>query len=343
MTLKLTNKQRSELLSAHRREKELRYGDRIKSIVCLDNGMSYQEVADLLLCSDKSIRNYEMRYVSGGLEALLRDDYQGKSSSLSSIDEEHLKSHLRSKLYQSAKEIKEFIKKTYKISYSLSGTHLLLERLGFVYKKPKIVPSKGDPKKQRDFIEEYEDIRDEQGDFDKVYFVDASHPQFNTVAGYGWIEKGTDVEIPAHTGRQRLNLNGALDIDTHETVVLPADSINAVAAIALFQLLEQMNPFACVIWVVLDNARYYRNKEVDAYLKTSRVKVLFLPPYSPNLNLIERVWKFFKREVLHNKYYEGFSDFKNAALAFFHDMHNTHRNALNSLLEENFHILKNTS
>jgi transposase len=337
----LNEAQRKELKAAHRKEEELRYGDRIKAILCLDSGLDYVEAAEYLLCDEKTIRNYEQRYLSGGLEALLSDNHRGGSGKLTKEQEEKLKAHLRENLYPTAKAINDYIKKSVGIEYSISGVHELLGRLNFVYKKPKIVPGKGNPEAQLEFIEEYEDIRHEQGDFDKVYFVDAAHPQFNTTASYGWIERGTDVELPAHTGRQRLNLNGALDIDTHQVVVQAAETINAQSTIELFKALEEMNPLAATIWVILDNARYYRNKEVRQYLEHSRIVAVFLPPYSPNLNLIERVWKFFKKQVLYNVYYENFAAFRTAALHFFKTASNTYSAELDSLLTENFHLFEN--
>ena len=99
-------------------------------------------------------------------------------------------------------------------------------------------------------------------------------------------------------------------------------------------------PAAKKITVILDNARYYRSKVVAEYLQNSRIELLFLPPYSPNLNLIERFWKFFKKQVLYNQYYETFSQFKSACEGFFDDLESYHKQ-LCSLLTENFEIIRN--
>ena len=99
-----------------------------------------------------------------------------------------------------------------------------------------------------------------------------------------------------------------------------------------------MHLVATWIYVICDNARYYRSKAVQAYLKTSRIKLVFLPPYAPNLNLIERLWKFFKKQVLYNRYYETFAEFKAACEAFFSNP-SQYEGQLRSLLTENFAVI----
>jgi transposase len=108
-----------------------------------------------------------------------------------------------------------------------------------------------------------------------------------------------------------VNAHNPTDVVIEESV-----SINAQSTIALLKKLERKNPTIKKIYVVADNARYYRNRLVREFLKTSKVTILFLPPYSPNLNLIERLWRFLKKTVLYNTYYEKFADFRNAILNF---------------------------
>jgi transposase len=85
----------------------------------------------------------------------------------------------------------------------------------------------------------------------------------------------------------------------------------------LFQKLEAKHPDAKVIHPIVDNATYYKSKPVKEYLKTSKIVIHFLPGDSPNLNLIERLWKFFKKKILYNKYYETFDEFLLACKNFF--------------------------
>jgi transposase len=102
--------------------------------------------------------------------------------------------------------------------------------------------------------------------------------------------------------------------------------------------LEQRHPAASVIHVICDNARDYRSKMVREHVERSRVQLVFLPPYAPNLNLIERFWTFFKKTVLYNRYFESFADFKAACENFFRHP-SQYRGDLRSLLVENFAIV----
>src|SRR5262249_17078560 len=149
-----------------------------------------------------------------------------------------------------------------------------------------------------------------------ICFIDGVHPTHNTKLAYGWIYRGERREIPTNTGRQRLNLSGAFDIIAKKVLIQEDLSLNAESTIAFLKSLEAAYPDKNKIHVFCDNARYYKNKEVMAHLVHSKIDMHFLPPYSPNLNLIERLWKLLNERVLYNKYYEKFSEFKTAVLGF---------------------------
>jgi transposase len=137
-----------------------------------------------------------------------------------------------------------------------------------------------------------------------------------TQLSYGWIKKGIRKEIAANSGRSRLNLSGALDLISSKLHVQEDVTLNATSTIAFLKKIERAYPTKDKIYVICDNARYYRNKDVTAYLEDSKVELHFLPPYSPNLNPIERVWKWMKERVMYNTYYADFMDFRNAVLGF---------------------------
>lgn len=105
-------------------------------------------------------------------------------------------------------------------------------------------------------------------------------------------------EIRSNTGRQRININGAIDCVGLYPIVRYDDTINAQPAVALLQQIERQHPNAHRICVICDNARYYRLQIVTEYLSDSKIELIFLPPYAPNLNRIERYWRFFKKEIL---------------------------------------------
>jgi transposase len=197
-------------------------------------------------------------------------------------------------------------------------------------------------KLRKNLFESYKELKSTKGANDPVYFMDGSHPQHNSVAAFGWIKKGKVKELKSNTGRQRLNINGAFNIDELSAIVGYDDSINAQSTISLLKKVESKHPAAESIYTICDNARYYRSRKVKEYLENSKIKLIFLPPYSPNLNLIERLWKFILKIVLYNKYYETFVKFKNACKSFFRRM-KRYKGELSSLMTENFQIIRSNT
>ena len=116
-------------------------------------------------------------------------------------------------------------------------------------------------------------------------------------------------------------------------------SVNAQSTVKLFKQLELKNPEAKRIIVICDNAAYYRSNMVKEYLEQSSVEIKFLPPYAPNLNLIERLWRFMNKKVRNNKYYEKFALFRTALFEFFEKI-DSYQSELSSLLNQKFHIIK---
>jgi transposase len=217
----------------------------------------------------------------------------------------------------------------------------LLKKLKFVYKKTKQVPGKANRENQENFKKMvYDNLKTKLGENDKIYFLDGSHPQHNSMPAYGWIEKGKDKEIKTNTGRKRININGALSVNKGIEVIAREDeTINAQSTIKLLETIEEKNPNAENIYTIVDNAGYNRSKLVVEWLKKHpRITMIFLPPYSPNLNLIERLWKFLHKKVCYNKYYEHFADFKAQVMGFFDNI-DQYQEELKTLLTENFQII----
>ena len=336
----LTASQRKELRYIHRMEDKRRYADRIKALLLLDEWMSASKIASILLLDEKSIRNYKRLYEQGGVNQLCNDNYQGGMSRLDANQQKELQSHLRDHLYPNTAAITHHIQQVYGVIYSISGLTDLLHRLGFVYKKPKVVPGKADGEQQGAFLQQLEAIKALQKQSGKLYYLDGVHPQHNTQAGYGWIERGQDQPLKSNTARRRLNLNGALDSQTHQVFIHEAASINSESTVELLKQLEHHNPEAEVIYAIADNARYYRSQAVRDYLVESKIRLIFLLPYAPNLNLIERLWKFFKKKTIVNQYYDTFEKFRRKCLGFFDQLNQGQfEEELKSLLTDNFRII----
>ena len=339
----LSNGQRVDLKRQHRGERERRHADRIKAILLLDKGWCYEQVAEALLLDDSTIRDYENRFLGGGVKELVEDGYRGKESKLTVEQEVGLVKHLTEQLFHTTKEIVAYVEQTFGVVYKIGGMLHLLHRLGFSYKKTKIIPGKADPEKQEEFLQHYEELKNGLKPGDKIYFMDGCHPHHNPEPAYAWVRTGTEKEICSNTGRQRININGALNVQEQELIFRTDDSINGQSTIELLKQIEVRNPDAESIFIIADNARYYRSRLVQDFLETSRVQIIFLPPYAPNLNLIERFWKFFHKNILYNRYFETFQQFKQQALEFLGDL-SRYGPELHSLLAENFQIIgRNTS
>lgn len=326
------------LRAAHRGTRDKREADRIKAVVLLASGWAAQDVADALLVDPNTVRNHFKRYRQDGLVGLQQAAYRGSVCALDEAELAAVDLHVQTHLYLTAKEVAVWVEEHFKVAYAVSGMTALLHRLGFVYKKPKLVPGKAERQAQEGFLAEYDTLKQSKGESDVILFMDAVHPQHNPVLGYGWIKRGEDREVRSNTGRRRLNINGAIDLERLEPVVRYDDTIDAASTIALFEQLLEVYACAACIYVICDNAGYYRSKAVQAYLENSRIKLVFLPAYAPNLNLIERLWKFFKKQVLYNRYYESFGAFRAACEDFFANPHRYQRE-LRSLLTENFAII----
>ena len=308
----LTDEQVAVLRTAHKTTREKRLADRIKAVLMLHHGFTYEQIAQALLLDEVTLRRYVKQFQEHGIDGLLECRYAGGVSSLTLIQEQQLIRFLDKNTQRTAKEIQEHIHTAYRVRYSVIGVTKLLHRLVFSYKKPKIVPGKADAKRQARFLAAYKKLKARMEKTDHLYFVDATHPQHNTQPAYGWILKGKahDKLIKTTTGRQRLNLNGALNLKTHHAVVLSEETINAHSVIRLGNTLLRKHKKGN-IYFVLDNAKYHHAKLVKTWRQThGRIKFVFLPPYSPNLNLIERLWRFFHQKVTWNRYFETFAQFK---------------------------------
>ena len=337
----LTPEQLKELRFAHsmaKHARDVRLAYRLNAVILLGNGWTLSQVSEALLLDDETLRSYVNRFKAFGIKGLSQDKHSGSECHLNADQLRQLKEFMDQEIRLSTKEPIEFVKKVFDIDYTARGMGKLLKRLEYAYKKPKLVPCKADPEAQLTFLEDYHFITENLGAHDVLYFSDATHPTHNTMSAYGWIKKGARHEIKANSGRQRLNICGAIAVYNGDFQYQFEETVNAQSMLRLFESLEAANPLAERIYVVLDNAKYNHAKMLREYLLNSRIKPFYLPPYSPNLNLIERLWKFLNKRVLYNRYYEKFDHMKTAVAHFCENL-SAFKSELSSLLTENFEII----
>lgn len=159
----------------------------------------------------------------------------------------------------------------------------------------------------------------------------------------GWLWCFRRIFVRSSSGRQRFNVLGALCATSHRLIsVCNTGYINSTSVCELLKKIKHASVSAAIpITVVLDNARYQRCQLVQATAAILGIELLYLPPYSPNLNLIERLWKFTKKKVLYSKYYETFSDFQNAIVNLLATAHESYADELQTLLVPNFQTFEN--
>lgn len=167
-----------------------------------------------------------------------------------------------------------------------------------------------------------------------VFFVDAAHFVFGSFIGRLWCFTRRWIKSPS--GRQRFNVLGAINAVSHQLVTVTNTAyINAASVCELLAKIADLK-LAVPVTLVLDNARYQRCALVQDMADSLSIELLYLPSYSPNLNLIERLWKFVKKQCLYSKYYSDFEAFRNSISECLEQTQTTHKAALDSLLTLNF-------
>lgn len=211
-----------------------------------------------------------------------------------------------------------------------------LLHLGLKCRRVGMIPAKADVEKQAEFLEQelQPRLKEATDCRRKVFFVDAAHFVLAPFLGFLWSVVRLFIQAPS--GRQRFNVLGALDAVTKEVFLVTNQTY--ITSVEVCELLTQLaaSTTGLPITVVLDNARYQRCNLVITHAASLGIELLFLPPYSPNLNLIERLWKFVKKQCLYSRYYDKFDKFKQAISDCLENASVKHKDELNSLLTLNF-------
>ena len=205
-----------------------------------------------------------------------------------------------------------------------------------------MLPAKADPQLQADYLQNEMEPRLAEAQAGKraYYYDDAAHFVLAPFLGFLWSVVRVFIQAPA--GRQRFNVLGALNAVTHELITVTNEAyITAESVCALLDKLALL-PLNMPITIFLDNARYQHCALVIEKAASLKIELCFLPAYSPNLNLIERLWKFVKKQCLYSHYYPDFTAFKAAITQCLQETATTHQSALNSLLTLHFQLFQKT-
>lgn len=304
-------------------------------------GLAHQEIARLTRLSQRTVHRYLHAYREGGIAAL-KHPGAGGSTSVLATPASSLKDYFAQHPPHTIKEAQAAIERRTGIRRSVTQVRAFLQRLGLKRRCSMVVPKYAlDPAKQQEQRRFHDatlqpHLDQAEAGRRKVFFVDAAHFVFGAFVGYLWCL--VRLRLPTPSGRQRLNVLGALDFATKQMVMITNQSyITATTVCELMQLLVTQNP-GIPLTLVLDNARYQRCHLVQELAARLEVQLEFLPSYSPNLNLIERVWKFVKKECLASRYYSSFEEFKTSIVTCLDDLGTKHRAAMTTLITRNFQL-----
>ncbi|MCP4474232.1 MAG: IS630 family transposase, partial [Gammaproteobacteria bacterium] len=172
-----------------------------------------------------------------------------------------------------------------------------------------------------------------------IYFMDASHPEHQTKMAYGWIKKGERKLLPTTATQKRVHLLGALNLAGHRIIYGEYDKVNGEHVIAFLKQVRKGQKNNKLVHIILDNVSYHKSTVVQATAHELNIQLHYLPPYSPNLNPIERLWKIMHEQVTYNRYYQKFSEFREAIRYFFRHI-GKKKKLLRSRITDNFQILQ---
>ena len=336
----LTFEEKQDLLGQHATTRDSRVCDRIKSVIHASNGWSPAEIADALLIHETTVRQHLKDYHQLNK---LNPENGGSVSYLSGAQTDELIKHLSEHTYPYSYQIVQYIKQTYDIQFSVSGLNKWLHQHGFSYKQPKGVPHKFDEKRQAEFIAHYEQLKSSVGD-EPILFMDAVHPTQATKVSCGWIRTGEDKAINTTGSRTRLNLIGAINLKKIGCAqVKRVETVNSEIIQAFLTQLPENEKGNKTLHLILDGAAYHRANAVKQTARELNIQLHYLPPYSPNLNPIERLWKVMNEHARNNRYFATAKAFREAVDDFFESTLPAIADTLQTRINDNFQVLKHAS
>jgi transposase len=319
-----------------------RFARRANALVLLDAGWTCAKVAGALLLDDDTIRTWHAMFIADGIAGLSAFDAGGSACQISSAQQAELKAWVTTTLPRSTRHVGAWIEAQFDLTYeSRSGLSALLQRLGFAFRKPEVIPRKLDEAQQEAFIKGYAELLNALPSDETVLFADAVHPTHAARSAGCWAPASETLAIEQTSGRDRINIHGAIDLETGQTRMIEVFTVDAISTIRLLESIEALYPMLVLIHVFLDNARYHHARLVRDWLARSdcRIKLHFVPAYCPHLNPIERLWGLMHKHVTHNKCYGTRTQFAEATLGFLRQKVPHNWNRFCDSVTDNFRVI----
>lgn len=337
MKIFITEQQKAELERLHDSSRDGRVRDRIKAILLASEGWSSAMIAQALRLHQTTIDHHISEFLNKGK---LKPENGGSDSKLSAEQTAFLISQLSDNLFHHTRDVIAFVTRTWNIIFSIPGMNKWLHRNGFTYKKPSGVPHKLSEEKQRQFIEYYKELKTTVGD-EPILFIDGVHPTQATKISYGWIRKGQKKAVKTTGSRTRLNIMGALNLKALTSpLICEYKTINEYNVSLFLNEIRKVYPdYNQKIHVILDGAGYHRSQLVKDWAEVVNIRLHYLPPYSPNLNPIERMWKLMNEHARNNRYFSSTREFREAISVFFNQTLTDIADSLTSRINDHFQVL----
>ena len=332
----LTKEQRSNLLSWHHTESDRKKADRIKSVLLRDQGWNYQSIANALFIDYESARRHVQEYIES---QKLENKSGGSSGNLTRAQKLELINHIENNTYLRGADICIYVFEKYGVSYTSSGMQKWLVTNGFSYKQPHGSPSKADPVKQLAFKEFYNQLKTGLSSDEIILFGDGVHPSMQTKLSHGWIKKGCNKEMPTTASRTRVNILGAINLETMDVYSEDYKTLDADNTSDFLEKLKKRIQDR-KIHLFLDNGPSNQNKKVKLKAKELGIKVHYLPTYSPNCNPIERLWKIMNKVVRNNVFFNSAKEFRDKIKEFFDITWDKIKSQYSSWITDKFYINK---
>jgi transposase len=341
-TIQLTPQQRNDISDRRRQAQDRRTYQRLSAVLWSDAGRTREEIAELVGVSTRQVGQWFRIFRDKGLDELCTLHYQGDPGRLRPAQVERLKQEIATGVFHNAEQVRTWVEATFGVAYSATGIKDLLRRIGASFHKVSGFFWKADIEEQKQFVRKHRRHKREAGATTRRYFVDACHPVWGVGLLYSCrLLVGQRLYVGVGNGRKRLNILGAYSPDDHDYVDLrlTKENITGEQFVKLLEALRARHPDTEKFLLYLDNARYYSKPCVKQWLANHReFRLVPLPAYSPNLNLIERLWKFLRKKAL-NRWLKTFEEMQ-AAVAEVLDRLGDYRDELSTLMTERFAIVE---
>ena len=315
---------------------------RFVALLMLAEEVAITTVAGVVGKCVKTIETWGGYYLTKGIDSLNSFQYTPKQTYLKPPQIERLVTWVKTTNPAKTKQVKAYIQGQFGVTYSIEAVRVLMHRHGLKRIRPKTQPGKPPtPEEQQEFVTQYEQMKAESEPGTAFLFLDAMHLVHQNQPGYCWGDPSDPPVMKTNTGRKRLNILGGYNPADYSLLHVTGEaSCNGDRVVELFEVIAAHHAVAPEVIMFSDNAKYFYSEQVRDWLDAHpRLWLLPLPPYAPNLNLIERFWKFAKEHLVKNTYYEHYKTFRAEVFRLLNHV-DQHVEELKTLMVEKFQIIQ---